>query len=53
MAAAAIGRSPVAKDRGAGVALSIECLALGSGERLVASRLASSGHGPSGFRHVT
>jgi hypothetical protein len=41
MAAAAISRSPVADERRAGVARSIECLALGAGERLVALWLAS------------
>jgi hypothetical protein len=53
MAAAAISRPPVANERGAGVARSIACLALGAGERLVTLWLASPGHGPSGFRHVT
>ena len=53
MAAAAIDWPPVAHDRGAGMACAIARLAFGPGQRLVALRLASSGHGPSGFRHVT
>ena len=53
MAAAAIEWSPEADDRGAGMACAIARLTLGAGQRLVALRLASPGHGPSGFRHVT
>jgi hypothetical protein len=53
MAASAISRSAVADDRSVGMARSITRLALGAGERLVALWLASFGHGPSVFRHVT
>jgi hypothetical protein len=45
MAAAAVGGSAVADDRGAGVARAIAGLPLGPGKRPVASRFASSGDG--------
>src|SRR6266481_9126296 len=50
--AAAIGRPTVAHNRRSGVAGSVERLALGAGECVVAPRLASLGHVSPLFRHV-
>jgi hypothetical protein len=52
-AVAAIGGSPIADDGRAGVAFPVARLAFRRGERMLALRLASSGHSSSQWCHVT
>jgi hypothetical protein len=51
--ATALGGPPVADGGRVGMACPVTRLALGGGERMVALRFASPGHGSSQLRHVT